>query len=328
MSRALLISDVIETRYGSDLDRIAPDLARVVLAEQGVRGDLSCVEATFFSSDLYPERALDYMLAVAEIPHLGWLHSFSAGVDHPAFLDLLSRGVRLTHSAGCNAVPIAHTVFLYILALSRGFRRWLDNAATRTWQQHQIEEVSGKVLAVIGMGNIGTEVALLAQAFGMQVVGMRRRPSGEEPVETWAIDRLHELLAEADYVVLSLPLNDDSRRLLDARALARMKPTARLINIGRGELVDEPALVEALASHRLAGAALDVFENEPLPAQSPLWSMDNVIVTPHNAGQSQGSADRASDMFLDNLGRYLRGQPLLNEVAAPSVGGVSRGKSP
>jgi len=319
MSRALLISEHIETRYGGDLDRIAPRLTRVIIGEEGVSGDLSEVEATFFSSDLYPDRALDYMLALAEAPRLGWLHSFSAGVDHPAFLELMDRGVCLSHSAGCNAVPIAHTVLLYILALSRDFPRWLDNAKDCCWQPHQIEEVTGTVLAVIGMGNIGTEVAALGKAFAMQVIGMRRSPTGDEPVETWSIGRLHELLAKADYVVLCLPLNDQSRRLLDARALAQMKPGARLINIGRGELVEEPALVDALANGRIAGAALDVFESEPLPADSPLWTMDNVIVTPHNAGQSQGSADRASEMFLDNLGRYLGEQPLFNEVRASPV---------
>ncbi|MFQ5352849.1 MAG: D-2-hydroxyacid dehydrogenase [Candidatus Binatia bacterium] len=314
MNGTLLVSDYIENRYADRLDRLAPELARVVLTRDGPSGPPETVVASFFSSDLYPERAAQYMMVIAQATRLRWLHSFSAGVDHPAFLALMDRGVRLSHSAGCNAVPVAHTAVMYVLALSRGLPAWMENARAKVWKLHEVGELEGKVLAVLGLGHIGSQVVRLGKALGMRVIGMRRRPRGDETVETWPLDRLNELLAAADYLVLCLPLNDGSRRVLDDAALRRMKPGAYLINVGRGELIEEAALVSALQEGRIAGAALDVFEQEPLPASSPLWEMDNVIVTPHNAGQSDGSATRATELFLDNLGRYLRGQGLRNEM--------------
>jgi len=143
---------------------------------------------------------------------------------------------------------------------------------------------------------------------------MRRRPRGDEPCETWPLARLDELLGIADAVVLALPLGDETRHLLDRRRLARMKRGALLVNVGRGALVDEEALAEALASGGLGGAGLDVFEVEPLPPESPLWPMPNAILTPHSSGDTPGNHERASEIFLDNLGRFGRGEPLRNEV--------------
>jgi phosphoglycerate dehydrogenase-like enzyme len=148
----------------------------------------------------------------------------------------------------------------------------------------------------------------------MRAIGVRRTPRGDEPCETWPLGRLDELLALADAVVLALPLADETRHLLDARRLALMKRGAWLVNVGRGALVDEPALVEALRNGRLGGAGLDVFEVEPLPPESPLWSLPNVLVTPHNSGDAPGNLERASEIFLDNLARFVRGEPLRNEV--------------
>jgi phosphoglycerate dehydrogenase-like enzyme len=147
------------------------------------------------------------------------------------------------------------------------------------------------------------------------VVGLRRRPRGDEPCEAWPMARLDELLALADALVLALPLTDDTLHLVDARALARMKRGAVLVNVGRGALVDEKALAAALESGHLGGAALDVFEVEPLPPESPLWGMRNVIVTPHASGSTPANLARAAEIFLDNLRRYAAGEPLRNEVA-------------
>lgn len=286
-----------------------------MLAADGTcRGDAAGVELAFFSGDFFPDRVRDFVLALRDAPRLRWLHTFSAGVDHPWFQALRARGIRLTTSSGAHAAPIAHTVLLYLLALSRDLPAWLDAQRRRAWEPHPIAELSGLVLGVVGLGPIGLEVARLGAAFGMRVVGVRRTPRGDEPCETWPLARLDELLALADALVLALPLTDDTRHLFEARRLARMKRGAWLVNVGRGALVDEPALVDALREGRLGGAGLDVFESEPLPPESPLWDMPNVIVTPHNSGDAPGNLVRATEIFLDNLGRLVRGEPLRNEV--------------
>lgn len=318
MTGAILISDVVEARHAMGLEQAAPGVERIVLGPDGANGDLTRVEAALFSGDLYPDRAQQAMLTVAQATNLRWLHSFSAGIDHPAFLALQERGVRLTHSAGAAAVPIAQTVGMFILALSRDFRAWEDARRVKQWERHDVQELPGRVLGVLGLGQIGTEVARIGDALRMRVIGMRRTPKGDEPYDTWPIGRLPELLDLVDYLVLSLPLNAESRHILDTDALGRMKPEAYVINVGRGELIDEPALVRALQEGRLAGAALDVFEEEPLPQDSPLWEMDNVIVTPHNSGSTPANSERATTIFLDNLGRYIRGEALRNEVPAPA----------
>ncbi|HEY8494449.1 MAG TPA: D-2-hydroxyacid dehydrogenase [Myxococcota bacterium] len=315
MSGALLVSAEVEERWGAALSAAAPGLSRVVVAPgRGVRGDPASVELAYFSGDLFPDRVRDFALALRDAPRLRWLHTFSAGVDHPWFQALRARGVRLTTSSGAHASPIAQTVLLYLLALSRDLPAWMDAQRRRAWEPHEIRELTGLLLGVVGMGPIGLEVARLAQACGMQVIGVRRTPRGDEPCETWPLARLDELVARADALVLALPLTDETRRLFDAARLARTKRGAWLVNVGRGALVDEPALVEALRTGRLGGAALDVFETEPLPPESPLWAMPNVIVTPHNSGDAPGNRVRATEIFLDNLGRWTRGEPLRNEV--------------
>jgi phosphoglycerate dehydrogenase-like enzyme len=278
-------------------------------------GDPGAVEAAFFSGDLFPDRVREFALALRDAKALRWLHTFSAGVDHPWFQALRGQGIRITTSSGAHAVPIAQTVALYLLALSRGMQTFADAQRRRAWERHALVDLQGLVLAVVGLGPIGLEVARLGAALGMQVVGVRRRPRGDEPCETWPLERLDELLPRADAVVLALPLAPETKGLFDAARLARVKAGAWFVNVGRGDLVDEPALVEALRSGRLGGAGLDVFHSEPLPPESPLWSLPNVIVTPHNAGDTPGNLVRACEIFLDNLGRYARGEPLRNETA-------------
>ncbi len=309
------MSDRVEARRAPALDAAAPSLARCVLGESGrPSSDPAQVELAFFSGDLFPERTRDFVGALAKSERLRWLHTFSAGVDHPWFRSLRERGVRLTTSSGASAVPIAHTVMLYLLALSRDLPRWLDAQRRRAWEPHEVDDLSGLVLGVVGLGPIGLEVARLGAAFGMRAIGLRRTPRGDEPCETWPLARLHELLGSADAVVLALPLTPDTRRIVDARAIAAMKRGAWLVNVGRGGLLDEAALTAALASGALGGAALDVFEREPLPPESPLWAQPRAIVTPHASGHSPGNAIRAEEIFLDNLARWTRGDALRNEV--------------
>ena len=311
----LLVSDWVEGHYHGALGAAAPGASRVVLNPGGVDGDSSSVEIAFFSGDLFPQRVREFVLALRDAKQLRWLHTFSAGVDNPWFQALRARGVRLTTSSGANAVPIAQTVLLYLLALSRDLARWSDAQRRHAWETHSMVDLQGMTLGIVGLGPIGLEVARLGAALRMRVIGVRRTPRGDEPCETWSMARLDELLAQVDGLVLALPLSEDTKQVLDARRLALLKRGAWLVNVGRGGLVDEAALVAALESGQLGGAGLDVFEVEPLPPESPLWSMPNVIVTPHNSGDSPANLHRATAIFLDNLARYVRGEALCNEVA-------------
>jgi len=296
----------------------APTLDVVTLngVEAVAERDLARINIAFFSGDAWPDRAAAFMSTCLHAPALQWMHTASAGVDSPVFGRFTSRGVRLTTSSGASALPIAHTAIMMILGLSRGITSRMRDQQAHRWERRISEDLDGANVAIIGMGPIGSETARLAAALGMHPIGCRRTVSGDEPCETRTFAALPELLRWADYLVLALPLTAETRGLIGAEQIALMKPTARLVNVGRGDLVDEPALVDALADGRLAGAALDVFAVEPLPADSPLWDMPNVIVTAHDSGATAGSNDRAAAIFADNLGRYFRDEPLLNEVRA------------
>lgn len=317
MPGAVLVSDFVEERYGAALGAAAPAMPRVILRAGGrVEGDVAAVEVVFFSGDCYPARAAELMGPALQAAGLRWLHTFSAGVDHPVFRGLIARGVRLTTSSGASAPAVAQMALLFMLALARDLPARLAAQRERRWAPERGEDLEGKVAAVVGLGPIGLEIARLARALDMRVIGVRRRPVGDEPCETWPMTRLGELLALADYIVLALPLTADTRQIIDAPALARMRPGARLLNVGRGELVDETALAAALREGRLAGAALDVFESEPLPETSPLWDVPHVILTPHVAASTPATHHHAAELFVENLGRWVRGQPLRNEVRA------------
>jgi phosphoglycerate dehydrogenase-like enzyme len=190
----------------------------------------------------------------------------------------------------------------------------MRNQDKKKWQQHRIDELDGASLAVVGMGPIGMEIARIGVAMNMSVEAVRRSAKGDEPCPTFPMSELHSVLGRADWVASALPLTPETRLVFDAKAFAAMRTGARFINVGRGELVDENALVAALRSGHLAGAGLDVFATEPLPEDSPLWEMDNVIVTPHNSGSSNTSNRRSEEIFLDNLERWARGTPLTNLV--------------
>ena len=310
----MLISAAVERHYGVVLEQAAPGAERIVLAPDGSTDGLEAVEVVYFSGDLFPNSMGPFLRALKQVPDIRWLHTFSAGIDNIFFERLLDRGARVTTSSGAMAVPIAQTVMLYLLALTRNLPGWLADQARRHWNPRDIGDLQGWTLGVVGLGPIGLEVARLGAAFRMRVVGVRRRPSGDEPCETRALADLHELLPELDALVLAIPLSDQTRRLIDREALAALKPGCLIVNIGRGELIDESALAEALETGRVGGAGLDVFAAEPLPDESPLWRMPNVIVTPHSSGTTPGNFHRASEIFVENLQRYVRGEPMRNEV--------------
>jgi phosphoglycerate dehydrogenase-like enzyme len=201
---------------------------------------------------------------------------------------------------------------MYLLAFSRDLPRLAREQARRRWEPRAFTDLSSLRLGIIGLGAIGTEVARLAQAFEMETIGLRRTVTGDEICQTWGHDRLDELLGWADAIAVTAPLTDDTRGMFDAAAFARMRPGSWFINVGRGEIVDEPALVDSLVEGHLGGAGLDVFAVEPLPPDNPLWVMPNVIITPHSSGTTDLSHRRQVDMFIENFRRHAAGEALEN----------------
>lgn len=312
----VLLSDTVWERYSDRILNADPTVTPVIYTgpEQLPDDQVANVRSACFSDDCWPDRTLGIMRSALAAPNLKWLHTFSTGVDSPIFRTFVERGVRLTNSAGTAASPIAQTVMMYMLAHSRDFKGFVRQQERHEWTMHRFVELEGSSLLVIGVGPIGQEIIRLALAFNMKVTAARRTTSGLQPCPVVPLSQLHKALAQADYVALALPLNDDTRNLIDAKALAAMKPGSFFMNVGRGELVDEPALVEALRNGHLAGAGLDVFAVEPLPSDSPLWDIDNVIITPHSSGTSTFISGRAIDIFIDNLSNLASGAQLRNEV--------------
>lgn len=309
----LFCTDTFWDRRGDDIVAIDPtvEVVRLVGSEHVTPGDLARITIAFFSPDAWPERAANFMGTCLRAERLQWLHTMSAGTDHPVFSALRGRGVTVTNSAGAAAPSIAQTVMTYLLALGRDLPRSLRDQAERRWQPRPSVDLDGMRLGVVGLGAIGSETARLAAAFGMEVVGLRRNPTGKEPCETWTTDRFTELLAWADVIAVTAPLTDETRGMFDAEAFAAMRRGAWFVNVGRGEIVDESALVQSLLDEHLGGAGLDVFATEPLPSDSPLWRFPNVIITPHSSGSTDRTHRRSVDLFVDNFRRRTAGEALL-----------------
>lgn len=313
---ALFCTDTFFDAHRDAITRIAPELDLVVLRrdEEVSAADIERVTIAFFSNDAWPERAAPFFKVALAAENLQWMHSMSAGVDSPVFSMFLDRGARLTTSSGASAPPIAGTVIMYLLALSRQLPRLMRAQSAHEWEPQPFVELDGRRIAVVGYGPIGQEVVRLATALNMDPVILRRAAIGDEPCAVRPLSELLDVVAEADAIAVALPLTDDTRGLFSAEIIGAMQPHALFVNVGRGELVDQAALTAALASGRLGGAGLDVFDPEPLPADDPLWDLPNVIITPHNSGSSDGTTERVAQIFLDNLGRFQRGEALINEI--------------
>jgi phosphoglycerate dehydrogenase-like enzyme len=320
MADVLFCTDTFWTAHQTQIEAIAPGIEALLLTGDADIGpsDLERITISYFSHDAWPERAASFFGVVTRAPNLSWFHTMSAGVDSPVFGSFLDRGVQLTTSSGTSAKPIARTVMMYLLALTRDLPRMMRAQAASEWAWDRWRELEGQRVAILGYGPIGQEVARLADAFGMEPVIVRRSAVGDEPYEVRPFADLTALAGEVDALVVALPLNDDTRGIVSADVMAAMGRHAFLVNVGRGELVDQPALVEALANGRLGGAGLDVTTPEPLPADNPLWSLPNVIITPHNSGSTDGAVRRADGAFLANLEHRVQGRPLANEVASPA----------
>jgi phosphoglycerate dehydrogenase-like enzyme len=276
--------------------------------------------------------AFDRLLARA--PRLAWVHSATSGADRALTPASRERGLLVTNARGVFSRPIAEYVLMMILAVSRRLPQLLELQRERTWQPLEGSELRDVTVGIVGLGSIGRAVGVLATAFGCRVIAVRRRPeSGVESSREGddlsfgeaMLDRvggpgtLPELLGESDFIVLAAPLTPETENMINADTLAMVKPGSWLINVARGRLIDERALLRALRDGPLGGAVLDTFREEPLPALSSFYELPNVIVTPHTAWSSGRVLDRSVDLFCDNLRRFATGEPLLN-VVDPAAG--------
>jgi phosphoglycerate dehydrogenase-like enzyme len=263
-----------------------------------------------------PASVLDHL--VERAPRLRWIHSASAGVDRIATPAVRERGLTVTNARGVFSRPIAEYVVMMSLAVSRRLPQMLELQRERTWQPLRGRELSDLTVGIVGYGSIGREVARMLEPFGCRILATRRRPElgadGAGNVELHGLDRLDEVLRASDIVVVAAPLTDGTAGLIGAEQLGEMRERAWLINIARGRLIDEVALRRALESGWIGGAVLDVFSEEPLPPDSPLYRTPNLIVTPHTSWASDQVVDRSVDLFVENLRHDRAGEPLRNVV--------------
>jgi phosphoglycerate dehydrogenase-like enzyme len=315
----VLLTEVAHDSFGARLERdgvewLVMDRAGSV-RPVGASGDAG-PEAAWGTSDLFRDGAplAPFFSFMLKSPTLRWFQSPAAGYDDPVFLSLVTNGVRVTN-AHVNGLPIAEFVMRSVLDEFQGARTWREQAGDRRWAIHDWREVSGSTWVIVGLGGIGGEVARRARAFGAEVIGCRRHPDPADPTDrTVTPDGLPGVLGLADVVVLAAPATPQTTDLVDADFLARMQPGSLLVNVSRGTLVDDQALLASLDSGHLSAAVLDVFREEPLPGDHPFWSHPGVRVTPHNAAGGSGRLSRQADLFGENLDRYLQHRALLNDV--------------
>lgn len=265
---------------------------------------------------VYALKMPDRLLARA--PLLRWIQTISTGVDRVLTPELTASDVTITNMSGIHEVAIAEYVLMVMLMFVKQVPRAFYQQIEGRWKWYAVDVLAGKVVGVVGLGRIGREVARVCKLFGMHVLATRRSAVEGETADNvdavYPLVRLHELLGESDFAVIAVPLTPETTRLIGEPELRAMKPAARIINVARGNIIDEPALIRALQEGRLAGAGLDVYSQEPLPPDSPLRHMRNVIFTPHVSGDLEAYDTMAAALFAENLRRYAGGQPLLNVV--------------
>jgi phosphoglycerate dehydrogenase-like enzyme len=290
--------------------RFPEDRIVAIVDEKGL-ADAGDAEVAFSGNN--PRRVRKLLDAT---PKLRWYHTVSAGVENMPLPELAERGIVLTNNSGSYDIQIAEHLMAFVFAASRQLHRYRDLQRASEWKELQHQELRDATIVVFGMGSIGGEIARLASAVGMRVIGVRRKAGPPAPgiERVVAADRVADVVGEADYLAIAAPLTSATRGAISREVISRMKPTAWIMNIGRGAIIDEPAMIDALQSKRIAGAALDVFTTEPLPKESPLWRLENVIITPHHSGSSPRASERTLKLFAENLRRYKAGEPLMNRV--------------
>lgn len=322
-----MASGGLDTVSGGVPERSGPPLVRVFGASAEAEKDLSAAwpEAQLVTGpadgpfeaalvwDCAPEELADFVDAQ---PGLRWLHTIAAGTAPEVLARLTGRaGLVLTNGSGTHGRAVAEHVLALALAHCKRLPQLLDAQCARRWQPPRVRELGSMRAGIVGLGDLGRSTARLLTAFGTEVVGLRRdaRPVAEVSA-TYGPDRLDVFCADLDLLVVAAPLTPETRALIGRRQLAQLRPGALLVNVGRGPVVDEQALLAALRTGRLSGAALDVFATEPLPADSPLWSEPGVVITPHCADTSPETDRRCLDLLLDNIERHRSGRPLRNVV--------------
>jgi phosphoglycerate dehydrogenase-like enzyme len=298
-------------RIVADLPKLLAEDDVMVPADESDLGAAADAECAIGTNNGSRARQL-----VDSAPKLRWYHSVGAGVEDlvgvPAFRE---RSITLTNNSGAMDIPIAEHAIAFILAGAKRLHRYRDQQARQEWKEHRHDELRGATLVVYGLGSIGAEIGRLGSALGMKVIGVRRRADSVAGVERIVPpERLAEVVAQADYLAIAAPLTRATRGAVSRDVIARMKATAWIVNIARGAIVDEDALVEALREGRLGGAGLDAFSTEPLPADHPLWTIENVIISPHSSNSSPHVRERTLAFFVENLRRFKADEPLLNRV--------------
>ncbi|MDB5964442.1 MAG: D-2-hydroxyacid dehydrogenase [Polaromonas sp.] len=326
---ALLVTAEIASTCADRLKPLLAGRVRLQVLQQGQRPkaeELSDVQAAFLSTDLMKtsnkqvlnQALAAFAFAVENAPALRWLHTCASGTDRPLLQGAMRRGVAVTSSAGANAGAVSHSAIAGMLALARNLPAWVRDQDARRWSSHGVPpDLESQHAVVVGLGAVGTRVSRVCRSLGLRVTGVRRRRLPiPECNAVITLEELSNVLPDADWLFLCCPLTPQTQDLVNAELLARLPVRASLINVARGEVVNEPALFDAMYGGRLAGVYSDVFVQEPLPAESPWWTLPRTLVSPHAAGQSAGFAPRTVDMFLDNLGRWMNGQELLNVATA------------
>lgn len=256
-----------------------------------------------------------FIEAVSQLPELRWAHSEDAGTDGPFYEAMRRKGVAVTHSPGANAPEVAEFALGLMLWSAKRLGEFRDNQRTHSWKLLGLDSLSDKTVLVVGLGAIGKRIATLAKSLGMRVLGIRRSAQAVAQVDhLGTIADLPRLLPVADFLILALPLTQDTRGLIGTPELALMKPTATLINVARGAIVDVPALRAALVAGQLRQACLDVLPTEPWPTEDDLWDVPNLFLTPHNAWSSPLYLPRVAEVWLENLRRYVQGEGLLHRA--------------
>ncbi|ADU28894.1 D-2-hydroxyacid dehydrogenase [Bacillus cellulosilyticus] len=260
----------------------------------------------------------DHLNILKKAPHVKWVHSSSVGIDAMLHEEIVSHDLIITNSKGCTSIPIAEHTMAMMSGLARGIPGMAKRQLNNEWHVSKVKELYNATLGIIGYGEIGSEIAKRAKAFGMHVIGCRRNPDKSKENEyadhIVGMRNINDVLKQSDYVVLALPSTAETINLMNKERLRFMKEGSFLINVGRGNTINDDDLIDAIREGHLAGAALDVFDEEPLPKSHPFWSIDNILISPHLAYYSPKNLDRIMSLFIHNLEQYIAGNPLKNVV--------------
>jgi phosphoglycerate dehydrogenase-like enzyme len=312
----LLVTGDPEAAYLKGLDRLPPEVRVIVTADPAELAK-AAPEADVMLNGEFKDPTL-FLSTFPLATRVRWVHALSAGVEHILSPEIVASPVPLTNGRGVFKRPLAEWAVGAMLYFQYDYRRLIRQQEAGVWADFDILELAGKTVGIVGYGEIGRAVAERAKPFGCMIAALRRKPenSAGDPLvdRSYAPSQIDEMMAGCDFVVAAAPGTPETRGMIGAAQIALLKPSTVVINIGRGPVIDEAALVAALEGGKIRGAALDVFSVEPLPDGHPFYKLKNVLLSPHSADHTDGWRDRAFDFFVDNLGRFMKGEPLENVV--------------